>query len=44
MSETQKTTAIKSAPVSQPKPTASTAPKSVKDSGKVHIGGGMMRY
>jgi hypothetical protein len=26
------------------KPISATAPASVKDSGKVHIGGGMMRF
>ncbi len=47
MSASTKTTAVKSVPATAERPekgTSITAPQSVKDSGKVHIGGMMMRF
>ena len=46
MSESPKTAAVKSIPASTrpEKASATVAPQSVKDAGKVHIGGGLMRF
>jgi len=45
MSQSNETTVVKAPQTSAPtSPTTKSAPASIKDTGRVHIGGGLMRF